>query len=134
MSNIDNSHKKYQFSTDPQSEVNNLNRINDIRKIYPEYISEKLVDIEFMDSVVASSYLNKYIDLEASHKLYNEDRSLKISINELDSLKLDQNQFWSKFQRDFWFIKYNNLNFIFDGFEVIPCSSIFRNDFSTFYN
>jgi len=93
---------------------------------YPDYIIDKLNNVETMNSLIEKSYQSKYCDLKTIHKKCSE--GYDGTIKDLFSLKLDKNIFGNSTIKDFWFIKFHNLNYLFNGDIVIPCSGIMIRD------
>lgn len=99
-----------------------------ISEVYPIEIQKKIIDKEFMDSLIESCYLNPYIDLKKYHKEHSFSEYWTGKLDDLDSLKLSRDIFGNDFIPEFWFIKYNKILYIFNGEIIIPCSGIMKRE------
>ena len=99
-----------------------------ISEVYPLEIQKKILDKEFMDSLIETSYLNPYIDLKKYHKEHSFSEYWTGKLDDLDSLKLSRDIFGNDFIPEFWYIKYNKLLYIFNGEIIVPCSGIMKRD------
>jgi hypothetical protein len=95
---------------------------------YPQYLSDKLSDKEYMDSIINSCYENNFIDLKKYHKKSSYSEYFTGKINDLDSLKIDKSDFGNDKINEFWVIKYNNLVYVFNGELAYPCTGIIKRE------
>jgi hypothetical protein len=101
---------------------------NSISEVYPIEIQNKILDKEFMDSIIEICYTNPYIDLKKYHKEHSFSEYWTGKLDDLDSLKLSRDIFGNDFVPEFWFIKYNKFLYIFNGEIIIPCSGIMKRE------
>jgi hypothetical protein len=99
-----------------------------ISEIYPIDIQKKILDKEFMDSLIELCYLNSFIDLKKYHKEHSFSEYHTGNLSDLDSLKLSRDIFGNELISEFWFIKYNKILYIFNGEIIIPCSGIMKRE------
>jgi hypothetical protein len=99
-----------------------------ISEVYPIEIQKKIIDKEFMDSLIETCYTNPYIDLKKYHKEHSFSEYWTGKLDDLDSLKLSRDIFGNDSITEFWFIKYNKILYIFNGEIIIPCSGIMKRE------
>lgn len=99
-----------------------------ILEVYPIEIQNKIIDKEFMDSLIETCYTNPYIDLKKYHKEHSFSEYWTGKLDDLDSLKLSRDIFGNDFIPEFWFVKYNKILYIFNGEIIIPCSGIMKRE------
>lgn len=99
-----------------------------ISEVYPIEIQTKILNREFMDSLIETCYTNPYIDLKKYHKEHSFSEYWTGKLDDLDSLKLSRDIFGNDFIPEFWFIKYNKILYIFNGEIIIPCSGIMKRE------
>ena len=85
-----------------------------ISEVYPIDIQNKILDKEFMESLIETCYTNPYIDLKKYHKEHSFSEYWTGKLDDLDSLKLSRDIFGNDFIPEFWFIKYNKILYIFN--------------------
>jgi hypothetical protein len=99
-----------------------------ISEVYPVEIQKKIIDKEYMDSLIENCYTNPFINLKKYHKENSSSEYRTGKLEDLDSLKLNRDIFGNDLIPEFWYIKYNKLLYIFNGEIIIPCSDVMKRE------